>query len=91
MLILHVQHLHSEYLPTLFVDALAHYPMSALPYLLLHSKALLERILPQAELQLPRLSLVQGVMCSHFHVVALVLSGTSEIVNCLILLHQSCS
>ena len=86
-----MQHLHCEHLPALFVHALAHYPMCALSYFLLHPEALLEGVLPETELQLPRLPLVQGVVRSHFHVVAFVLRGGGEIVDCLILLDQSCS
>ena len=85
-----MQHLDSEDLPTLFVDALAHYAMGALPYFLLHPEALLEGILPKTEFQLP-LPLIQRVLRPDFHVMALVLGGASEIVNCLVVLDQSCN
>lgn len=75
MLVLHVQYLHREHLPALFVHALADDAVCALPDLLLHPEAFLEGVLSQAELQFPGLALIQGVMGSHIDVVSLELGG----------------
>jgi len=86
MLVLHVQYLHCEYLPTLFMYTLAHDAVGALTDLLLHPEAFLEGVLPEAKLQLPRLTLVQGVVVSDFDVVALVVGGAADIMDGLVFL-----